>query len=422
MKYLTFAFSAMLIMATLSLDAQNREIRQARNAVVQYYNSLNTDVEKLKEGVNIISEVVKTEAGAEDFNARLEAGSIFSTAFRDPQIGGANNPQYALMSYQNYKKALGLATRRHQERDASSGLAEATALLINGGVNHYELGDHQKALEYFDLVFEGHNTLAEGGYESELSDPEQYNEHAFRTAFMAYQVGNYDRALALLENLYENEADLPGVYEILAAIYVNQDNPRAAQVLERGLERYPDNKGLQYAELNYYLRLGELESLIGRLERAIAGEPDNATLYSTLGNVYDNLYQKTFEEGDEEKSEHYFEQAMRYYNQAIGINPEFGDAIYSIGALYFNRAAYITREMVELERDYSREATQRYSALQKKVNELFEKALPYFLQAEAIDPNDPNVLVALQRIYANMDNLEKAQEYRDRLNTLQQGN
>jgi tetratricopeptide (TPR) repeat protein len=241
----------------------------------------------------------------------------------------------------------------------------------------------------------------------------------FRTAYMAYQSGNFDRAQEMLEELYTAEADNAGVYEILSAIYINQEDPRALQVLGKGLELYPENKGLQYAELNYYLRAGELEALIDKLKKAIEGEPDNPTLYSTLGNVYDNLYQKTFEEGNVEQSEVYFDEAYKYYNKAVELNPDFVDAVYSIGAMYFNRAAYITREMVELERDYSREATQRYSELQEKVNDLFDKALPYFLQAEALDPGDPNILTALQRIYANMDNLEKAQEYRDRLNAMQ---
>lgn len=419
MKYTTFLLGTLFLFMCSDLFAQAREVRQARNAIVQYYTSLNEDVSKLQEGVEIITGVINTDEGAEDFNTRLEAGKIFSTAYMDPRIGGANNPGYAMKSYENYVAALNLGVRRHQERDAAAGIAESAGILINGGVDHFELGNAEASLEFFETVFKARNLLNEKGYETVLATEEQYQEHSFRTAFMAYQSGNFDRAQEVLEALYAAEADNAGVYEILSAIYISNEDPRAMQVLEKGLERYPDNKGLQYAELNYYLRKGELEELIDKLKRAIEGEPDNPTLYSTLGNVYDNLYQKTFEEGNVEQSEVYFDEAYKYYNKAIELNPDFSDAVYSIGAMYFNRAAYITREMVELERDYSREATQRYSQLQKKVNDLFDMALPYFQRAETMDPNDQNILIALQRIYANMDNLEKAQEYRDRLSVLQ---
>jgi tetratricopeptide (TPR) repeat protein len=421
MKYTSFIFGLLFLFMYSNMFAQAREVRQARNAIVQYHTSLNEDVSKLQEGVEIISGVIKTEEGANDFNARLEAGKIFSTAYIDPRIGGSNNPEFARKSYNNYVAALNLGSRRHQERDAAAGIAESAGILINAGVDHFELGNLETSLEFFELVFTARDILKEKGYETVLATEELYQEHAFRTAFMAYQSGNLSRAQQILEELYDAEADNAGVYEILAAIYINNEDDRAIAVLEKGLELYPDNKGLQYTELNYYLRTGELESLIDKLKKAIAGEPENPTLYSTLGNVYDNLYQKTFEAGDVEQSEIYFDEAYKYYSKAIEINPEFVDAVYSIGAMYFNRAAYITREMVELERDYSREATQRYSQLQKKVSELFDKALPYFLQAEALDPNDQNILIALQRIYANMDELEKAQEYRDRLNALQGG-
>lgn len=48
----------------------------------------------------------------------------------------------------------------------------------------------------------------------------------------------------------------------------------------------------------------------------------------------------------------------------------------------------------------------------------FDKALPYFEKAELVDNKDKNTLIALKEIYAKKGNLQKASDYKAKLENL----
>ena len=56
-------------------------------------------------------------------------------------------------------------------------------------------------------------------------------------------------------------------------------------------------------------------ALIDQLEQAIAKEPENTTLHVSLGNVYDNLYQKAVSEGDTDNTMVYFNKVLFLYSE-----------------------------------------------------------------------------------------------------------
>ncbi|RME96129.1 MAG: hypothetical protein D6772_12320, partial [Bacteroidetes bacterium] len=178
---------------------------------------------------------------------------------------------------------------------------------------------------------------------------------------------------------------------------------------------------LLFAEINHFLRINQLDVLIEKLEAAIEKEPDNVSLYSTMGNVYDNLYQRELAAGNEEEAKKYFDLALKYYNDALSRKEDFTDAIYSIGALYFNKAATMTQELQKIADDLSKEGQRKYNELQTQINAEFDKALPYFIRVEKLKPNDINTLIALKEIYARKSDFEKSNEFKARLEKAQAG-
>lgn len=149
--------------------------------------------------------------------------------------------------------------------------------------------------------------------------------------------------------------DKPVVYEAMYQLKADEDINEAYKFLEEGRKRYPEDVSILFALINHNLKTGKLDELLTELKEAIAKEPDNVSLYSVLGNVYDQLYQKSDEAGDKAKSEEYFNEALNYYGKATEKDPKYVDAIYSIGALYYNRAALLTKQMNALSDDYSKE-------------------------------------------------------------------
>jgi tetratricopeptide (TPR) repeat protein len=232
-----------------------------------------------------------------------------------------------------------------------------------------------------------------------------------------------DAAKTYFDQLYEKKYDKPVIYESLYKITATDESKMedAYAYLEEGRKLFPDDVSLLFAEINHFLRIGKLDVLITKLETAIEKEPDNVSLYSTLGNVYDNLYQKALKANDEAAAKENFDSAMKYYQQAVDKDADYVDAIYSIGALYYNKAAVMTQDLNKYADDYSKEGLKKYEELKKNIFEEFDNALPFFQKAEAINPSDLNTLIALKEIYARKDDLEKSNVFKERIDRIQAG-
>jgi tetratricopeptide (TPR) repeat protein len=118
------------------------------------------------------------------------------------------------------------------------------------------------------------------------------------------------------------------------------------------------------------------------------------------------------------KADEYFGLAYDYFKQALEKDPKSFDAVYSQGALYYNKAASMTSKLNELGNDYSSAGTKKYNAIKAEMDGYFKEALPYFLKAEGLNSKDLNTMIALKEIYAREGNLEKSGEYKTKIEAL----
>jgi len=331
-----------------------------------------------------------------------------------------DNP--ALAAFESFKKANEMAEKRYQEKDAVKGLQNVMGQLSNLGIYKYEDQQFEAALANFEAVINAHKMLSDMGEDSGLGNEEAVNDQYYITGLAALNAGNVSKAKSYFIPLYEAGVKKPAVYEGLYQATAKEDSPEEAyKYLKKGREIFPEETSLLFAEINHYLKLGKLDELIKRIDEAIAAEPNNISLYSVKGNVFDNLYQKALEQQDSAKADEYFTKAQKNYEKALEIDPEYVNAVYSLGALYYNKAAQMTQEMNKLADDYSKEGMAKYDAIKKDVDAEFEKALPYFKRAEKIDPNDLNTLIALKEIYARKGNVDLSNEFKTRLENVQAG-
>jgi tetratricopeptide (TPR) repeat protein len=229
-------------------------------------------------------------------------------------------------------------------------------------------------------------------------------------------------AVIYYEKLRATGAANAGVYDGLYNCKIQMgDEAGAAAVLAEGRQKFPDDSALLFAEINTYLKAGKLAELTGRLEQAIKQEPGNIGLYVTLGNVYDNLYQASMKDKKDAEATQYFEKAKENYAAGLAKDPNHVDANYSLGALYFNKAAVRTQEMNAMPEDFSSAGLKKMESMRNEVFALFELALPYFQKAESIDPNDLNTLIALNEIYARKDDEAISPEIKKRLDVVKNG-
>ncbi len=438
-KLFVLLLGAILVVSTGF--AQDKEAKKALSKAKSGLNTFNLDQgknDKIAEAYANIQLATNDDVLAAESSTWNLKGDIFSAL--SSKILQANDPNMAqftqseglpevknppLDAFEAYKKGLELAEKGRDKKNALTGLFGLQNTLVNFGAQFFSpaTAEYDLAFANFQACLDAHDILKENGEDSALDEPEdRYEQQLYYTSLAAIQAKKNEEGRQLVQKLIDMEYDDPIIYEAMYSLVAQMDDDdEAYKYLEMGRQRYPDSTSLLFVEINHFLRAGKLDVLIDKLKQGIDAEPENASLYATLGNVYDQLYQKSIEDGDQEKANEYFDGAMSYFNQSLEKDPDYVDAVYSIGALYYNKAALMTRELVVLEDDYSKEGTAKYKQLQEDVFAQFDKALPFFQKAESMNPSDRNTLIALKEIYAKKNDLDMSNVFKERLETLDAG-
>lgn len=257
---------------------------------------------------------------------------------------------------------------------------------INLGVNHFQnTKDYKAAVQAFEqalaisgLTFKVDTTVLY--YAALASQNAKDNDKAIQYYSMLEQLGYAG----------PEGKDGPIVYLNHVNILLKDSmNEKAVAVLKKGREKYPSDKGLLNAEINYYIAAGKNQEAIQSLNQAIEHDPENALLYAIAGTVYEGLKEN--------------DKAIENYKKAIELDPENFDANFNLGALYFNTGAELNNEANE----YGIKEQDKYNATIKKANDSFKMAMPYLEKANQINPKDVSVVKPLLKVYATVNETEK---------------
>lgn len=433
MKKLLLSLLSLLFVFQIAL-AQNgsKELKAAEKALSAYnIDPLNSKA-KLQEAVDAIQVAETGSETAKDPKTYLAKGQIYDEIARqvvvvnETNIGSiddlpaVDNP--AVEAANAYLQSLKYAEKSRDTKEALKGLVTVQTNLSNLGIYAIRGSDYAGAYANFNTGLAVHDALKANSEASILDADGQLSDQRYYTGLAALLNQDYDAAKPLYMQLADENYEQAGIYEGLYQIASSEGDADAAYAyLEKGREKYPDDVTLLFAEINHYLKQGKLDVLTDKLQAAIEKEPENVSLYTTTGNVYDQLFQKAYSAGEIEKANQYFEKALSYFEQSLEIDPANSDAIYSIGALYFNRGAQMSQALAELSNDFSKEGQKKYAELEAKVNAEFEKALPWFQKAEINNPNDINTIIALKEMYARRGEFDKSNEFKDRLEAVQAG-
>ena len=422
---------ACFLMAGITLQAQTglKQAKAAGRALTSYNVDPSNSNDKLAEAVSKIDAAMKESDFATSSQAWIIRGDIYKTRLQrdmnrmmidtSAQLTGEND---AMVAYEAYKKGLEFADKGYRKKDAKKGIAAVQNALVTIGAWKYEQREYAKSYDSWVAALESHEYFEGSGEKSMFDDPAQMEEQRFYTALVAQLAEKNDEAIAMFEALRKEGTKRSTVYESLYALYNNaKKEDLAAKALAEGREKFPDDTALLFTEINDYLVKGKLDELIGRLKEAIDKEPDNVSLYVTIGNVYDNLYQREVEAKNEAKANEYFNNALDYYKQGGAKDPKNADVQYSIGALYYNKAAIKSQELVAMENDFSSEGLKKAADKKKEMMDLFDLALPYFKQAEKLNPNEQGTLTALSEIYARKEDYTKMKEFKRRMDVIKSG-
>jgi len=354
----------------------------------------------------------------------ISAGKAFNKLANEEFKLKTLNPEYQLtqgnsakFAYEAFAAASKLGDKK-KTKEIGYGLEDVENHLSNFGTFAYQNKDYANAFVNFKSSIEAHDLLNSMGKESRLDDPALLNDQYFIVAVSGYYSEQFEDSKPFLEKLYNDGSTEPFVYDALYNIYAENDTEKALAYLSKGREMAPDDTGLLFNEINHYLKVGELDKLIGKLNTAIEAEPDNIGIYNTLGSVYDQLHQKEAAGGNKEKAQEYFDLALTNYNTVLEKEDANFDATYSVGALYYNKAASYVEKLNELAADLSPAGMKAYDSAKEDMDAIFKEALPFFNKAEALNGNDRNTLIALKEIHARLNDVEMSNKYKELLDKL----
>ncbi len=422
-----------LLFSVAQIQAQEeggKLAKSAGKALTSYNIDPTNNGDKLNEAKQKIDEAFKFEDVKTSASALITRGDIYATVLqRDeaPSLVGKpvvyTGENDALEAFNAYNAALALPEiKKYQKGDAIKGIGAIQASMINIGVGLFEKEKYAPAYNAFSAAMASHEVLKGDGKKSVLDDPAQYSNQLYITALAANMAGKTDVAFKLYEKMYKAGSPTPEVYSGLYRIKLAMKDTAAAEVyLTEGRKAHPNDAALLFDEINAYLTKGKLDELTGSLKAAIAKEPSNISLYVTLGNVYDNLYQRELTAKNDAKAKEYFGEAVKYYTEASAKDPKNANAVYSMGALYYNQAALLTQELNAMPDDFSAAGAKKYKAKKDEIDALFDKAVPFFKKAESLDPGDLNTLIALSEIFARKEDFEASKEFKSRIDIIKAG-
>lgn len=408
-------------------QAYKKELKEATKLASKYQSNPTTNAASLDEALAKIDAIIATPEGEKATDVWYTKGDILlkavdadvSLTYINPQhkITLPNGAVDAALAFEN---ALKYAEKKGNVKDATDGLVGVENTLSNIGITHYQNQDNLGAFKNFSKALDVAKILNANSIPSRLDDADLKADIQYYAAICAYTAEVGQEAIPILLEMEAAGTDKAVVYQLLYELYLPTDEAKATEYLTKGRSVFPTDSGLLFAEINKALREGKFEELVVKLKEAIAAEPNNVSVYNTMGNVYEQLMNKEKEAGNKEKQQEYYEQAITYYSQGLAVDIENHDANYSIGALHYNKAANLTEAINEYAQDLSKEGTQKYNDLKKQMDALFDKAFPYFLKASQINPNDLNTLTALREIYVRKGQMDKATEVKNKLDELKE--
>ncbi len=392
MKRIVF-FLIFLMISVAVVQAQGRDIRRAS----RHINRGNLD-----RAMEHIQEAIEHEEVLEDPEIWVLKGELYM------QIAVAEEPEYRALAEnpvdkadEAMKKAIALDVEDEYMLDIQQHMLFMSELVFNEGVEAYNEENWTAASSYFYRAYDISKDFAA------RDTTTLYN------AALAAELGQeLDKAYEWYGKLREMEYDDPFLYASLSNIAMfKEDTAAARNYIMEGRENYPENLDLIFAEANIHIHTGDVQEAERVLDLAIERDPENPSLYFAFGANYDKMSQDTVYYDKEERA-FAFDEAVKAYEKAIELNPEFFDALYNLGALHFNQGLMMLQEAEDRLRETQDFA--RYEEDEKEIRKHWVDAQPYLEDAFDLIDEDHDyfttVLISLAELYLRTGQDEKFEE------------
>lgn len=368
-KLLLFLFSTFIF---ITIQAQSN------NVVTAYMHLQSGELDQAKSKIDQAAKHDVTKTRAKTWKYR---GDIYYKLLNNvkPEYAALeSNP--AKVSFQSYKKAKSLDAKEYYTKEINRNLKIIQNIALNQGVNHYNKKNYNLA---YDQFLTSVDIARHFGQTDSLA--------VYNCALSSERAGKIDQAINWYKQCININYRAANCCSFI--VYLLESQNKEAEALAQISEcrqQFPNDQNILVKELNYFLKTGKLNEAQASLKTAIKNDPQNYILYFTQGSVLNSIGKNN--------------DAITAYKAAINLKPDYFDANYNLGALFFNLG-------VDVNNKASNETNkEKYTFLQERADKHFNEALVYLEKARSIKPKDRNTLNSLKTLYIRLGNTEKYNE------------
>jgi tetratricopeptide (TPR) repeat protein len=365
----------------------------AQKDVVSAYNA-NQDGDYLKAAEYIDKAIEDPKANIKEKTWRYR-GNIYTNLAADSALY-TQVPDALEKAAMSLIKADELDVKKRYESERQADVARGASIAGNAGISYFNAGVFGRAGELFVTAAEMTQML--GAVDTMA---------IFNSALCFEKANLNDRAVEQYMMCGAYGYQVPEVFLFVANIHkMEGDTAKALTTLQNARGDFPREQALIIEELNIYLVAGEFERAKENLMLAAEQDPTNEILWFSLGSVYDNLNMQ--------------DEAVEAYGKSLGIKPDYFDANYNLGALYFNKAVQMVNDANDMWKPrMSKDESAKQTEMEKGGKAMFSTALPYLEKALEVDPEDRETLRSLRDIYARVGLDDKMLEVSAKLKSME---
>ncbi|MFH0893569.1 MAG: tetratricopeptide repeat protein [Bacteroidota bacterium] len=390
MKKLVFLFTFMLTFTLV--------YSQPMNVTSAYSYSQKGYIDKAKKCIDEATIHEQTKDWAKTWFYR---GNVYL------QIAMSDNPKYMNLdsnaleiSYNSYQKALTLDTKKEFSDDMKMTMFVCGEQYYNKGVKYFNEKKYPEAMRSFDKTA---NINYSYGKVDTVS--------LFNAGLAAELCKDIPKVKEYYKKLVDNRYHNPTPYVTLSSILLSEkDTTGAMKVIQKAKSAMPGNLEIIIAETNIFLSQGKTKEAQENLKIAVSKDPKNPNLYFAIGTNFDQIANDTSKK--EEDILAAVTEAENNYNKAIELKPDYFDAIYNLGALYFNQGVRITDKIKNIQDNNI------YAKGKEQADAYFNKALPFLEKARTLLPEDLSTLISLKQLYARTGQQDKYKEVDEKIKSL----
>jgi tetratricopeptide (TPR) repeat protein len=293
----------------------------------------------------------------------------------------------------SFTKAIELDSRERYASQIKESLTRLNNQMLNKAILAYQEEDYEESYKFFTRSLKVNEKPI-------MSDLPMDTALYFNTGLVASFAKKHEEAIKYYQKAAEYDFGGGNLYVLLKDQYVAlEDSASAEKALQEGFKKYPDDNAIVIELINYYITSGKSKDALAYLAIAKDLEPSNASLYFAEGFLYERMED--------------FEKALNSYLKAVDTNPEYFDALYNAGALYYNQA------VKEFEKANEIMDNKAYGIARDSAMKTLAKAVPYMERAHEVNPTEKTTLETLKTLYYRLQMTDKLEEIEEKLSKLE---